>query len=339
MKILIIIIIIFLLLRKNQEDFTYHKICPVSTTLESSLKEHEKVNDNNWDLYIPCGYTGIENEIKKIKVNNPNQVILGIDGCDKWVSKKSLWEILHNKLGKDVKKYIPRGFTTKNMHELNEGRIYILKNSKQRQEGLELSNNLSTIIHKLKNNSFPIVQEYIGNPYLINGHKINMRVYILYVCTPNNKGVYMYNDGIIHYAPMKYIEGSLEFDRNITSGYKSLELYKQLPHFHKQLDSNLLKTLQNNIIKNLQVVFKALSGEVCNNQNLSNNVRAQLFGLDFGINKDLSVFLIEMNKGPNMNSDNDKPGEILKINIQKDILKTLNLENNKNNNFIKILEI
>ena len=60
----------------------------------------KKTEGNKWDIYIPCSYNFIENELITINSNKKNQKIFGISGCDKIVSKNSLWSLLENKYGR-----------------------------------------------------------------------------------------------------------------------------------------------------------------------------------------------------------------------------------------------
>ena len=51
-----------------------------------------------------------------------------------------------------------------------------------------------------KSNS--VVQEYLSNPYLIKGHKFDLRVYV-YVASYNPLRVYVYRDGLTRFASKK----------------------------------------------------------------------------------------------------------------------------------------
>ena len=83
--IIFIIIFFILLLTKNnsngiQEDFVSYKKCK-EKKVRGILKEiFDKNNftydENNWELYMPCGYNFVETELKKIRPNNNSQKIL-----------------------------------------------------------------------------------------------------------------------------------------------------------------------------------------------------------------------------------------------------------------------
>ena len=49
-----------------------------------------------------------------------------------------------------------------------------------------------------------VVQQYISNPYLINGCKFDLRVYV-YVTSFNPLRVYVYKDGLTRFASRKFL--------------------------------------------------------------------------------------------------------------------------------------
>ena len=72
------------------------------------------------------------------------------------------------------------------------------------------------------------------------------------------------------------------------------------------------------------------------NKNNNNNIHFQLFGLDYIFDNNLNIFLLEINKGPDMNSVNDKDYK-LKYNIMEDVfIKVGLLKSDKSNMFIKL---
>ncbi|CAG7824882.1 unnamed protein product, partial [Allacma fusca] len=48
-----------------------------------------------------------------------------------------------------------------------------------------------------------IVQQYISKPLLINDRKFDLRIYVL-VTNFHPLRVYLYNDGLVRFAPVKY---------------------------------------------------------------------------------------------------------------------------------------
>ena len=69
---------------------------------------------------------------------------------------------------------------------------------------------------------------------------------------------------------------------------------------------------------------------------LKNNTSFQLFGLDYIFDNDLNIYLLEINKGPDMNSYNSTDYK-LKYGIMEDVfIKVGLIKSSKNNMFIKL---
>jgi len=49
-------------------------------------------SNDDWNIYIPCGYNNIEEELNQISINNKNKnkYIFGVNGCDTIVSKNKI---------------------------------------------------------------------------------------------------------------------------------------------------------------------------------------------------------------------------------------------------------
>ena len=93
------------------------------------------------------------------------------------------------------------------------------------------------------------------------------------------------------------------------------------------------------MIKFLTIVkIFAFQKHICKSCNLKNQIRFQLFGLDYVIDKNLKPYLLEMNKAPNMtfkHGDEEK-----KMKVMSDLIYLLELDKqpaNYKNDFILIL--
>ena len=63
----------------------------------------------------------------------------------------------------------------------------------------------------------------------------------------------------------------------------------------------------------------------------------QLYGADIAINDNLSPFLMEINKGPDLSAKDERDRNV-KLKLSEDILKSIGLIPNKNNNFITVID-
>lgn len=173
-----------------------------------------------------------------------------------------------------------------------------------------------------------VVQQYISQPYLIHGHKFDLRLYVV-VTSYHPLTVYLYNDGLVRFSCEKYDLSSLN---NVyshltnTSINKSSFLYgadktgighgskwtlKQLRHFFHQShvdDSSLwwkiIAIVNLTIIPQMSEVPKV---DKC----------FELYGFDILIDKDLKPWLLEVNFSPSLSYDCSADG------IKKDMLSDL----------------
>lgn len=332
------------------EIFQKHGISNSSATNSSSTNS-SSTNSSISNIYLPCGYTNVERELKNL---NPlkKQFIFGITGCDKIVSKNNIWEIILGKYGRqDACKIMPKTYLTKDNKDLQlfqndykRDSIYILKKNTQRQTGLKLCKDMQEILHLCSTDpSYEVIQEVLKSPLLVNGHKINLRVYLLITCKNGKVKGYRYNDGFIYYTPAKYNRFSDVVDENITTGYVSREMYNKNPLTHSDLSKYLEKKgykpekLYQNIDKLLKKVLVAAKPHLCTNRKLQNNLCFQLFGADIAPDGNLNCRLIEINKGPDMGSKDARDHQV-KYKLQEDIfnlLGVLKYEKNKNGNDYK----
>ena len=324
------------------------------TILNDIFKHNNIIRKDNsntaWDLYIPCGYNKVEEELKKIKINNSNQKIFGINGCDSIVSKNSLWELIYNKYGREIAKTImPETYILNKIEDIilfrkryNRNNIYILKKNIQNKKGLKLTKDLD-IIEQAKYDKFKIVQDYIRNVFLINKRKINLRVYLLLVCHKNTTDAYMYNEGKCIYTNKDYNDNNLmDKESNITSYKLNLDIYNDNPFSFEELRIYLNSRnydsmiLFNRIKESLVKLFKAVKNNLCNLNSLKNNISFQLFGVDVIFDTKLKPYILEINKGPEM-KPKDYRDRVMKTKLNRDMLNVVNMiELDNINQFQKI---
>lgn len=337
---------------------------------DTIIKVLNKNNINNskqdGQLYFPCSYDDIEEEINKIKIHKSNnQRFFIINNADLLIGKNYLWKHIMDYHGLDIAKTLmPMTYILDNEHDRNNLRhnfdktkLYILKKNIQRQEGLKITNSLDEILNAYKQ-EYVIVQELLQNPYLIKGRKINMRFYILVICKNQNIDVYVFNNGFMYYTKELFKKNSMEIGPNITTGYVDRWIYDVHPlthiDFKNYLDNNsrefseyekYLKSQNkvsdyvfNKIYLLINKIFQSFIGKICGGK-LSDYITFQLFGADIAIDNKLNPMLMEINKGPDMGAKDKKDGEV-KYKCMLDVLDKIGVINIKNhkNGFIKILD-
>ena len=168
---------------------------------------------------------------------------------------------------------------------------------------------------------------------------------------------YVYNDGFMYYTPELFEKNSSDLKKNITTGYIDRQIYIDNPLTHmdwrKWLDDSkrnhtpiekyfkqehpnikLSNFIFSQIYEQLGFIFQTYEN-VVGTKTLG--VSFQLYGVDVAISDDLKPMVMEINKGPDLSAKDGRDKE-LKMNLCSDILKSVGLLPNINNNFITILE-
>ena len=302
---------------------------------------------DNWNIYLPCGYNNVEQELKKIliKDDKTNKYIFGVNGCDTIVSKNKIWESLLNCFGRShASTLMPESYILDDYNEMelfrknynyNGKDIYILKKNVQRKEGLKLTKNYFEIINAYKDD-YRVAQKYIRNLYLVNGRKINLRIYLLILIKDNKINFYLCKNGKCIYTNKKYNDDDFDFESNITSYHLDMSVYKSNPREFNELidyiDKNNSsssrtsngKYLFNKINLLMREVSLCIFKNLYQSKNIEGAITFQLFGADVIFDNDLHPYLLEMNKGPDM-SPRDSIDEYMKNEVQTSMFKTVGI--------------
>lgn len=366
MKLYLLILIIFSLLifylcinNLYQIDtfYNFESQCKQSPLLEQVMTELDNKNDNSVGQYfIPCEYNTCEAKVIEFEKDKNSRKLFLIDGCDWVASKIDLWRLLKIYYGANASSYMmPTTHLLDNVQDMKDfkihfenknkehpGHMFVLKNYAQRQEGIKIVNTMKDILDGYKN-GFYLVQDYLYNPFLVNKRKVNFRYYTLIVCETGKpiRG-YIHRDGFVYYTPEFYDANSIDFDKHITTGYIDRKVYDTNPltldDFRTHLDKlkpNLSKQWDANVRTLMHNVVKALATKVCKNPKLAHHTRFQLFGSDVAPTADLNAYLMEINKGPDLNAK-DERDKLVKLAVQRDMFKILSNEINQNTRFEKI---
>ncbi|CAH0564167.1 unnamed protein product [Brassicogethes aeneus] len=169
-----------------------------------------------------------------------------------------------------------------------------------------------------------VVQKYIPNPYLINGSKFDLRLYVL-VTSFHPLRIYLYPDGLARFASAKYSDDSKDLKdryRHLTN-YSINKLSDQYTanedanacQGHKWTLSKLMEYLEGkgvnsrSLWKNLQqlVIKTMISAEGPITQLCEENMNSiyncyELFGVDVLLDVELKPWLLEVNISPSLHS-------------------------------------
>jgi len=263
----------------------------------------------------------------------------------------------------------------KNEHVRND--IYIMKKNIQQQQGLKITNNCNDVVSGYKN-GYVIVQKLLQDAYVIPdktndgiiNRKLNMRYYILVICKNGNVDVFVHNNGFMYYTQDSFEKGTTDMSKNVTTGYfKDRSVYSRIPLTRHQFWDYLDDTKRNNlnkieanlrnqklkisnivsdrIINLIKNVFLSMIGNICTQKNnakcnkssnIDGHVTFQLFGADIALNDEMYPTIMEVNKGPDLNSKDEKDKKI-KYKVTSDIFRTIKIINDDDKNgFEKILD-
>jgi len=373
-KILLLLIILFIFIflcksvkyenfnnpQNNENNFLTYYRCK-DKMLGKIMKDIFDTNNitqtnDNWNIYVPCGYNNVENELKTISMKNniSNKYIFGVNGCDTIVSKNKIWECLLKCYGREkAKTLMPESYILDDPNEImefrrqfnpNEKEIYILKKNIQRKEGLKLTRDFFEILNGSEE-EYRVAQKYITDLYLINDRKINLRIYLLIVIKNNSVYFYLCGIGKCIYTNKKYNDNDLDFESNITSYHLDMSVYNENPRDFEQLRTyidtkNQIKDDGKKLFNNIELLMKevslCLSKNFYQSKNIEGSITFQLFGADVIFNNELKPYLLEFNKGPDMNP-RDILDENMKNVVQTDMFKTVGIiPENGNNSFFLI---
>ena len=146
---------------------------------------------------------------------------------------------------------------------------------------------------------YVVIQELLQNPYLIDGRKINLRVYVLLVKYNNEYRIYMYDNGFMYYTASRYVPNSIDTKVNITTGYIDREVYEKNPltikDFQQYLNDEsrplspietkirrynmLSEYLMTNVSELIKKVFCIFGSKLGNKEKLKNNLKFQIYGI------------------------------------------------------------
>lgn len=147
---------------------------------------------------------------------------------------------------------------------------------------------------KKKHKKYNIAQIYIKNPYLINGFKFDIRIFMAVYC---GKGVYLYREGYNDYTKKKFDYNSMDRKQKINHTYpsnKDNEHYEKnnLPKFVNDIGNmdNMWETLADNLKKILDS-----NEQLCCS---ADEEKYNIYGLDVELLENLNPIIIEINSSP-----------------------------------------
>ena len=324
----------FMMNTSLQTVYAKHSIIPINDGMKA-----KKI------IFMPSAYDLINYEISLMQKTKGNYYYI-INDIDLLVVKDFLWDRLDRYYRKDVTKLSPKSYIPRDSLSLERlkkdyknGRLYIAKKNVQRQEGIQIINDKDELFKLMTDKDIAIIQELLQDPMTIDGHKINLRVYVLIVIYKDDCNIYVYNDGFMYYTPKKFVSNSIDKDVNITTGYIDREIYESNPLTHKDFMEYLKDDgprIKNNILNLIKDVLKPYTKLFVDKQAFRGSVQYQIMGADVAIDDKGKAMIMEVNKGPDLGGKDERDTK-LKLSLVEHMLEIVGvLPMSDSNEFIKV---
>lgn len=191
-----------------------------------------------------------------------------------------------------------------------------------------------------------VIQRYISKPYLIDGLKFDLRLYVL-VAGLDPMKVFLYHEGLARFATENYVVPNKDNIEDICMHLTNYAINKESEKFvfnedknnmsvgHKRSITAVLKLMQEKgvdvvrlLVKIHQLIVKTLISGLsqlkfqyrsCQLENYRSDMCFEILGFDVILNEDLEPFLLEINYTPSFTTDTPLD-ETIKKNLIKDTL-------------------
>ena len=300
----------------------------------------------------------VDDHVRDVKLAPNARYLLGFRGADLMASKSALVYEMRKQLGfAEASKWIPpsyimsdRGSIRTLLREINNGNqqmVYICKKNIQRQQGARIvrASEVPAVLKDNENEDVPFVvcQRVLQDPMLVNKRKINIRIYMLVILRPslqaNNANqlyhkdaeFWIYKNGFMYYTRKLWEPNTLDPDHIITTGYIDRHVYEKNPLTVQDLRVFMGDASFNTLWGNILLAAEKVKHTYANTFRGANSIvrsdvtQFMIFGMDIAPATDLSVKIMEINKGPDM-SYKDVRDKDVKYNLALDTYRLLGMD-------------
>lgn len=214
---------------------------------------------------------------------------------------------------------------------------------------------------EIENGKHYVIQEYVDNPFLLDGLKFDFRVYVL-LCGTNPMRLYVYEEGLARLATEPYVKANKNNLKKMCMHLTNYAINKKNPNFvfnksaqnmssgHKRSMSSVLQDIGKhgfNVESLKERIYDVLVKTIVLGQPLVShqykfaqpddeyrNMCFHILGIDVMINEMLQPVVIEVNHTPSFATDTPLDYRI-KFNLIKDALVLLNLNEATKEKFLE----
>lgn len=217
-----------------------------------------------------------------------------------YLNRVNIWKNVKNKYGLNIASTIfPRTYILpKDINQLvkDKNKYFILKKLwSSLRINIDLFNNKTNILKQY--HKYDVAQVYLTNPLLENGHKPQLRIYMVMDC---KKGAYLFPNGYFNYTNKPFDLKSLDKNKKLSNINPSLQFYIKnnlsldLNEFCQKHKINI-KILLNKLVKYLKIILDS-SPILC--EKYIDYYKYNLYGIDVIILDNLNVKILEINANP-----------------------------------------
>lgn len=278
-----------------------------------------KLEDGNWDLLWAHDYPF--RLMPNLKNLDTNQLVNHFPGCGFLTNKVDLCT---TRLP-----FLPRAFRLPDQQDefleyasANPEALFVQKHNEHRHIKVRAPNEI------IFNTNDSFVQEFIQKPFLVDGHKFDIGVYVV-ITSINPLRVYIYTgDVLFRYCPVKYYPFDAENLDKYVVGDNYLPTW-EVPSLRKYYNSygGSMRTAFEAYVRDQsmdpskiwpQVESIIRSTILAKEQDIIGTLRSykthnffDLLRFDLFIDENLKVYLMEANMSPNLSSAHFKPNSLL----------------------------
>ncbi|CAD8074759.1 unnamed protein product [Paramecium primaurelia] len=336
----------------NVSDTNYNVVKFVGKKIFKWILQYES-DEVNWDIF----WTDSTVSSETLGKMQPHQKINHFPGMYSLARKNHLGKNLM-KMRKQFPndyKFFPQTWLLpaeygdfKNQFVKGKVRTFIVKPEASCQgRGIFLTRNINDI----NPTDHYVAQRYMHRPFLIDGLKFDLRVYVLLAGT-NPMRIYVYQDGLVRFATESYVTPTTNNLEDVCMHLTNYAINKENPNFifnndanktdigHKRSIKSVFSKLQeegHNIQKLWQDMYNLFIKTFCSVQpilshhykscqpdNYANNMCFEILGFDIFLNDKLNPFLLEVNHTPSFTTDTPLDS-LIKKNLIRDTLKLMNV--------------
>jgi tubulin polyglutamylase TTLL6/13 len=196
-----------------------------------------------------------------------------------------------------------------------------------------------------------VAQRYIHRPFLLDGHKFDLRLYVLVMgCDPLR--IFLHRRGLVRLASEQYVEPTSKNLATTTIHLTNYAINKTNPNFEENTDPDdakdghkrsweavadhlralgldvdtMMQDIEDLIIKTLIAVQPSLSHfyHSCQPDDVENSMAFEILGFDVMLDYKLQPWLLEVNHAPSFGTESELD-KIVKEEVLRDTFMLLNL--------------